>query len=152
MENYAGAHESRLSDVDALLASPNQRATAAAHLGGVAVECRLKALVVRYHKIAAWDEPSGRTKDPQYKQPISRPGHGLISAIKIMSDLYKKALADRLFLGHLDRVMHPTGATMVDFIELRYSADDLDRATMADWRRSLDYVLGWLKKNEVVLP
>jgi len=37
MENYDEACKCRLSDIDALLAGPDKRTTAAVHLGGVAV-------------------------------------------------------------------------------------------------------------------
>jgi hypothetical protein len=151
MEDYARAYEARRLDIDVLLASNPPRSTAAAHFGGITVECRLKALVIKYHNLNAWDQPSGRLKDPRYKQSISCPGHGLMTAIRLMSDVYRKAKADPHFLSHLSRIMHPTSATTVDFIELRYSADDLDGVTMADWHQSLEYVLGWLKKNEAIL-
>lgn len=41
MENYAGAYESRLQDVTALLGCTPVRSIAAAHFGGVAIECRI---------------------------------------------------------------------------------------------------------------
>lgn len=68
-----------------------------------------------------------------------------------MSIIYRKARADQQFLVHLDRVMHPTGATYADFIDLRYAADELNYNTMFDWRASFYYVLGWLKKNKVLI-
>lgn len=151
MENYFGAFTSRIADVDALLAATPRRTTAAAHLGGVAVECRLKALLLAYHELSEWEQPSRRPRAPKLGQPISRPGHGLLAALRDMSAIYLKAKADRLFLSHLERVMHPTGATYADFIDLRYSADELDGTSMTDWRTSLDYVLRWLKKNEELL-
>jgi hypothetical protein len=151
MENYEAAHKCRLLDIDALLAGPNQRITTAAHIGGVVVECRLKALVLTYHKITAWDEVSKRRKDARFGHPIPRTGHGLIAGVRLMQDLFLKAKADPQFLMHLNRVTHPTGATAIDFIALRYSAHDMDRETLLVWRKSLDYVLGWLKKNENLL-
>ncbi len=148
MEDYAGAFESRLNDVTALLGCVPPRSVAAAHLGGIAIECRIKALILDYHKITHWDEPSRRPKDSMRKHPVARPGHSLVGALRQMNDLYRKAMADRFFIEHLDRLTHPAGATGLDFIDLRYRADELGEETLRDWRRSLDYVRGWLEKNE----
>jgi len=101
MEDYAGAHEARSKDVEALLAVQPPRATAAAHLGGIAVECRLRALVVHYHRLTNWNDLSGRAKDPKSKQPIARPGHGLLNALQTMDAIYRRAKADSLLLIHL---------------------------------------------------
>ncbi|AXW54201.1 hypothetical protein CJO92_04825 [Ralstonia solanacearum] len=148
MEDYELASASRRTDVDMLLSAENPRTTAAAHLGGVAVECKLKALVAKYHDIAAWDERSRRKKDPRLGQAIPRPGHGLLAAIRLMDAVYRKAKADAMFLKHLGRVMNPAGATSLDFIELRYVASELDGNALSDWQQSFRYVVGWLVKNE----
>lgn len=150
MEDYAGAHTCRVSDVEALATSV--RHTAALHLGGIAVECRLKAMTITYHKLLGWDTPSKRLKDPLSGNPISCPGHGLMAALRLMPKVYKIAKYDPPFLKHLSRVMHPIGATNVDFISIRYSSEELAPQSFADWRRSLEFVLGWLKKNEAPLP
>lgn len=146
MEDYAAACASRVSDVDTLLSAPDRRTTAAAHLGGIAVECQVKALILTYHGLTAWGELSRRPNGP--REPILRPGHSLIAGIKLMNVVYRKAKADHVFLTHLDRVMHPKGATDADFIGLRYSAEERSETAMREWRRSFDYVLGWLRKNE----
>ena len=44
MEDYAGAFAARHLDVEALLSSEPMRSTAAVHIGGIAVECQIKAL------------------------------------------------------------------------------------------------------------
>jgi len=151
MENYEKAHECRLLDIEVLLAGQNQRGTAAAHLGGTAVECRLKALVLTYHKISTWDEPSKRRKDSRCGIPIPRTGHGLIGAVRLMQGLFDKSKADHLFLKHLSNVTYPAGQTDTDFIALRYSTQNLEGASLQQWHISLKYVLGWLNKNEALL-
>lgn len=151
MENYDKAHECRLEDIDTLLAGQNPRGTAAAHLGGAAVECRLKALVLRYHNISTWNDKSKRHKDSRYGTPILRTGHGLIAAVRLMQDFYGRAKADPLFLKHLNNVTYPAGQTDTDFIALRYSAQNLEGDSLLQWQNSLKYVLGWLKKNEGLL-
>jgi hypothetical protein len=151
MEDYQGAADARLSDVDALLSAASVRCVAASHLGGAAVECRLKALVARYHRISEWGGKSSRAKDRRNNQPIPNPGHSLSTAIRSMSDVYDRAKLDKDFLQHLGRVMHPAGATMTDFIALRYRGAQLPAATLTDWKISFKYVVGWLKKNEVII-
>lgn len=150
MEDYAGACESRLKDVTALLECVPPRSVAAVHLGGIAIECRIKALILDYHEIANWDDPSRCPKDPMRKQPVTRPGHSLIAGLRLMSDLYRKALADRLFIEHLESLTHPAGSTALDFIDLRYHADELGNETLHNWRRSLKYIQSWLEKNKRV--
>ncbi|HCF5159408.1 TPA: hypothetical protein ACRNDL_001248 [Pseudomonas aeruginosa] len=147
MEDYGKAFDSRRADVEILLAGENPRATAAAHLGGVAVECKLKALVIKYHGITLWGENSSRAKDSRRGQPIERPGHGLVASLRLMQQIHSKAVLDPRFLSHLSRIMHPAGATERDFIDLRYSGYELAGGTLSEWRESLEYVLGWLEKN-----
>jgi hypothetical protein len=147
MEDYLGAHKARIADVEVLLAAMSKRSTAAAHLGGVAVECRLKDLVLKYHDIAAWGDASRRAKDPLHNNPIPRPGHGLVGSLRLMKMLYARALADHLFLQHLGRINHPMGATASDFIDLRYSGEEINAMACGEWKRSLEYVVGWLDKN-----
>jgi hypothetical protein len=149
MEDYAGACAARHLDILALLSSEPQRCTAAVHIGGIAVECQIKALVLNYHGIDNWSEQGRRSRDPYYRKPVERPGHHLLSSVKLMARLYEKAKSDSLFIKHLDQIMHPAGSRDVDFINLRYSSYDLDGNTLSEWRKSLDYVSGWLKKNEV---
>lgn len=151
MEDYQLAHKCRLEDIDILLSGQNKRFTAAAHLGGVAIECRLKALIIVYHKIKQWEDLSKRAKDPRYGQPISRTGHSLVSGVRMMAEIYSKAKADPLFLKHLNNLNFPTGASALDFIALRYSSSQINAATMVGWKESLTYVLGWLEKNEAMI-
>lgn len=67
-----------------------------------------------------------------------------------MSKIYDRAKADRQFLAHLDRLTHPVGSQDADFIDLRYAASAIEPAALEAWKKSLDYVKGWLQKNEVL--
>jgi len=151
MEDYQSAADARLLDVDALLKATGIRCVAASHLGGAAVECRLKALTARYHRIGEWGGRSLRARDRRGNQPIPNPGHSLAAAIRLMPDVYDRAKLDKDFLQHLGRVMHPVGATTMDFIALRYRGAQLPANALADWQVSFKYVIGWLKKNEVII-
>lgn len=149
MEEYGAASASRRNDVDVLMGGDSKRTIAAAHFGGIAIECKIKALVVKYHSISNWGEVSRRKKDPKLGQPISRPGHSLHASIKSMDLLYRKARADPLFLFHLNRVMYPAGATSMDFIDIRYLSNEIEESVFVEWKKSFDYVVSWLEKNEV---
>jgi hypothetical protein len=130
MEDYAGAAAARHKDISALVAA--QRTIFALHTGGVAIECQMKALLTFYHQITEWNEPGQRKKDPRCGQPIPNPGHGLLAALRAMDALHQRAKTDRLFLQHLDKVMHPFGPTEENFIEIRYYADIEAVNTMRD--------------------
>lgn len=151
MENYQVACDARLQDVEVLLGMPVPRCVAASHLGGAAAECRLKALIVRYHRISEWNNHSVRPKDPRMNSPIPNPGHSLLLAMRLMPDLYHRARLDKQFLRHLARVMHPSGATTADFVALRYRGLQLPAQTLGEWRSSFRYVMGWLQKNEAIV-
>lgn len=146
MEDYAGAAAARLKDIATLVDA--KRTIFALHTGGVAIECQLKALLTSYHQINEWNEPGQRKKDPRCGQPIPNPGHGLLTALRTMDVLHRLAKTDPLFLQHLDKVMHPFGPTSENFIEIRYYADVEVGNTMKDWKKSFDYVCGWLEKNK----
>ncbi len=146
MDDYTGAYIARKNDISVL---PKHHAIAIYHLGGIAVECRLKSLLLLYHQISDWDQKSRRTKDSMYNQPIVNPSHGLLSALRRMSDFSKQAKSDKQFLIHLQKIIYPLGSTDIDYISLRY----IPQTTQSpeDWQKSFDYVCGWLEKNERIL-
>jgi hypothetical protein len=144
MEDFAGAYLARKSDITAL--PKNQKHTIAIfHLGGIAVECRLKSLLLDYHKINNFSENSNRPKDSMYNQPVVNPSHGLLTALKRMPDFYKKAKSDYQLLTHLQTILYPLCSTEVDYISLRYIPQTTQ--SQEDWQKSFDYVCGWLEKN-----
>ncbi len=145
MEDYSGAYTERKRDVRALL-DLESHDIAIFHLGGIAVECRLKALLAMYHRIREWEEKSHRRKDSMFGQPVKNPKHSFLTALKRMPELYNQAKKDHNLLKHLQRIFNPLGATTIDFISCRYIAHS--SASQEIWKQSFDYVCGWLKKNE----
>ena len=143
MDDYTGAYIARKSDVSVL---PKHHAIAIFHLGGIAVECRLKSLLLLYHQINNWGDKSCRAKDSMRNHPITNPSHGLSTALRQMSDFNKRAKLDKQFLMHLQNVIYPLGSTAVDYISLRYIPQTTQ--PQEDWQKSFDYVCGWLEKNE----
>lgn len=144
MEDFAGAYLARKNDLSAL-PKKQHHAIAVFHLGGIAVECRLKSLLLVYHRINRFDENSNRPKDSMYSQPVMNPSHGLLTALKRMPDFHKKAKSDVLLLKHLHTILYPLGSTDVDYIGLRYIPQTSQ--SQEDWQKSFDYVCGWLEKN-----
>ncbi|MCD0252612.1 hypothetical protein [Xanthomonas campestris] len=151
MEDFAGASDIRIDDVKVLLAPATPRCLATAHLGGVAIECKLKSLIAVYHRIAEWGEPGQRPKDPRQGSPIANPGHGIVQALKMMPDLYKRAKIDPKMLEHLAVVVNPKGTMEVDYISLRYSSKEFSAQALSEWKCSFNYVVGWINKNREVI-
>lgn len=148
MENYSSAASHRYSEAQILLA--HSKYVAAVHMGGVSIECKLKELLIIYHRITNWSDKSQRLKDPKYGSVINRPGHGLLECLKKMDALYSRAKTDSNFIRHMDRLRHPRGGGM-DFIELRYFGGELTTQEIDDWRESYRYVWGWIHKNRILV-
>jgi hypothetical protein len=146
MEDYSGAYSARKNDVFELSKLQTDHTIAIFHLGGIAVECRLKSLLFHYHKINKWDEKSRRSKDSMYNQPITNPSHALLTALKRMPEFNYRAKLDKQLLTHLQNVIHPLNRTDIDYISLRYIPKTSQ--SQEDWQKSFDYVCGWLEKNE----
>lgn len=146
MESYSDAYKARYKDTMMLIGLNDQHNIATFHIGGIAIECRLKDILLNYHKIQHWNELSRRAKDPLHKQEIKNPSHSLKSAMTQMRALYKKALTDPFFFIHLERIMHPLGSTEDDYIKIRYFAETSQ--SQNEWHESFKYICGWLAKNE----
>ncbi len=145
-EDYTGAYQARKNDIIALLSLQSDHKIAIFHLGGIAIECKLKAFLLTYHQIDNWNEKSRRTKDSMYKQEINNPNHSLLTAIKHMPKIYKKAKLNREFMEHLGRIINPLGTSSATYIDIRYYAEP--ERLESDWKKSFDYVYGWLDKNK----
>jgi len=148
MEDFAGAYLARKNDISAFPRNENH-AIAVFHLGGIAIECRLKSLLLRYHEITQFNEKSKRKKDDKYNQDILNPSHGLLAALRGMPDFYKKAKTDIRLLKHLHIILYPLGITNIDYITLRYIPQTTQ--SQEEWQKSFDYVCGWLEKNEKIV-
>ncbi|SJM94295.1 hypothetical protein [Crenothrix polyspora] len=146
MEDYSGAYSARKNDVFELSRLQTDHTIAIFHLGGIAVECRLKSLLFFYHGISEWKHKSLRKKDSMFDQVIINPKHDLTKAIERMPDLYSKAITDAQFIKHLKNVIFPLGSVNPDYINLRYIPHTIQ--SKEHWQQSFDYVCGWLEKNE----
>ena len=145
MEDFEGAYLARKNDIFALPRNQNHT-IAIFHLGGVAVECQLKAMLLVYHKISDWNNQSHRVRDSLFGKPIKNPKHDLRKALSDMSDLYNVALADGQFLAHLEKIIRPLGSSNPDYISLRYIPQTTE--SLSDWHNSFNYICLWLQKNK----
>jgi len=150
MEDFTGAYIQRKRDALALLVLQDNHSVTVFHLGGIAVECYLKSLLIAYHRLSAWKHKSLKPNDPLFDKPIKNPSHDLMEAIKNMPDLYNIAMTNSEFLNHLKVIIKPLGEDSSDYISLRYLAETT--ASTEEWLQSFNYVLGWLEHNrEAVL-
>ncbi len=37
----------------------------------------------------------------------------------------------------------------MDFIDIRYLSNEIEESVFVEWKKSFDYVVSWLEKNEV---
>lgn len=148
-EDYTKAFEERSRDVSIL--ADAGRCIGAMHLGGMAVECRLKMLILEYHRIAAFGEHGARPKDARLGEPIVNPEHGLVRALKDMRNLWVRARRDTLFLRRLNTLIHPLEAMHdhrdMTYVSIRYTGAEPDTTQMDAWLEAWRYVIGWLQKN-----
>lgn len=148
MEDFAGAYLARKNDIFALPRNQNHT-VAIFHLGGVAVECRLKAMLLVYHRIADWNLPSQRVGDYLHGQVIRNPSHDLLKAVQNMSALNAVAMLDSDFFCHLENIKRPLGSTNPDYISLRYIPDT--QQAISAWQYSFNYINQWLQKNNGII-
>lgn len=144
MEDYTGAYLARRDDIFSLPRNGNHTITIF-HLGGIAIECQLKSMLLVYHRITDWNHSSCRTNDLLFGQSIKNPSHDLIRAINNMPDLYNRAISDGNFLVHLGKIRYPLGVTNPDYISLRYIPQTT--ASVSDWQNSFNYICQWLQHN-----
>ncbi|MFZ2727009.1 MAG: hypothetical protein WAX77_12205 [Methylococcaceae bacterium] len=147
-EDFAGAYLARKNDISAIPRNQNY-AVAIFHLGGIAIECRLKAMLLVYHRITDWKHRSQRVTDLWFDKPINNPSHDLKLAIESMPDLYNAALADGQFLTHLAIIKRPLGLSNPDYISLRYIPDT--QQSISTWQDSFNYINQWLQQNNRII-
>lgn len=143
MEDYRRAYLERALDKNEL--DGRGRQVASAHLGGIAIECFLKAIVVQAHGISAWH-------DPEHNKPqthgVRNPGHALMRAVYGVPKLASQYHA-LISLGHTDvqsaltKVQQPAPC---GYISLRYEA--VCNFDYADWKRAFDTLHKWISDAE----
>jgi hypothetical protein len=78
MEDFEAAYKARAVDTETL--HQQKRRTAAMHLGGVSIECLLKAMIVNFYELTEW-----KTDNNNPGHTIHNPEHHLIKEIKTIN-------------------------------------------------------------------
>jgi hypothetical protein len=134
MEDYLSSFVQRSLDTKQLY--KNGRKIAAMHMGGIAIECLLKALLVKYHGISRWDERSKLTGRKVYN-----PKHRLDMSVRNIQKLNARLHANLSLIKMMKEVQQPCGT---DFIALRYSGKVPDQESFDRWYQSYISLLQWI--------
>jgi hypothetical protein len=143
MENYEGAYRQRHRDTEVLHGV--DRATAAMHLGGCAVECLLKAMILA--QIPNPNQRQWHTEENPQPHGIKRPNHDLQEALKQYRKLYDRALKDPQVLKWFNAVEFPSQ----HFIDLRYSDTEPSPEGYKIWWDAYTKLCRWLEKQKTQL-
>jgi hypothetical protein len=142
MEDYKGAFHDRLADTKVLMEATPSRKNAALHMGGVTIECQLKALIVSVHRIANWQtSTNGETHG------ITNPGHELSAAIKRIAKLHTRVTSSPEVVKWLSDVQ----SLGMSYIDRRYCSVDLSPPEYQRWRTAYSSLLRWLQKQSTQL-
>jgi hypothetical protein len=155
MEDFRHAYQERLQD-KTLLESADRR-TAAMHLGGVTIECLLKAMRVEIDHISDWHIPGEKCPTckaavrPGHLQHhgIENPGHHLFIAIqrwpRLMQRITKMDRAQRdSFIRWIRLLETPT----CHYIDLRYTCDSPSDAEFQQWQEAFKRTHAWLQAQD----
>ena len=143
MENYEGAYRQRHRDTKVLHEA--DRATAAMHFGGCAVECLLKAMILA--QIPNPDQRQWHTDEAPQPHGIKRPGHDLQEALKQYRKLYDRAKKTPQVIRWFNAVNKPSQ----HFIDLRYSDTEPDPKGYKSWWDAYTKLCRWLEKQKTSL-
>lgn len=131
MEDYLGAFYERVLDTKVLEQAARKVATV--HLGAIAIECLLKAMIVERYSIDGWKQNMNGTL-----HGIVNPGHDLISAIHSIPEL--RSRIPNSMLGYISLLQTPK----LDYIDMRYDCEDIDDEILQKWVEAYKRIRGWL--------
>ena len=119
MEDYEKAAESRLNDWNALC--DKNRKVGIIHMGGIYIECLLKAIICCKHTVALGSKPS-KWKVDGLPDEVTRPSHDLKAQgyVTLLPDLYDDMSPD--VEAALEYISEPYNMSYIDY---RYIEDDL---------------------------
>lgn len=129
MENYDDAYLARRADVETL--NQGQRKVGAANMGGYAIECLLKSILVPYSM-----RSSGKCKPSHMKT------HDLIELITQINPIFDKIEPDSPVTEWIDTVFRPDRTKT--FIGLRYQGETVMDAEYDNWYQAYTSLRDWL--------
>ncbi|HWS82871.1 MAG TPA: hypothetical protein VN207_01280 [Ktedonobacteraceae bacterium] len=145
MEDFQAAFFQRHKDVETL--HEKQRCIASMHIGGVAVECLLKAMLCttlpkNSKGVKEWYDKEKRNNAGH---TISNPGHNYKQALRSHNRLYNRIMRESPYvLQWLEKIENPE----CHFIDMRYTGKDPDNRKYEAWYDAYCKVVGWLLKQK----
>ncbi len=141
MEDFQAAFNERHRDVIAL--HEKKRLIASMHMGGIAVECLLKAKLYEelHPNTKGYKEWYDKEKKIPVGHTICNPGHSLVSALRSNNRLYQRVSPNHLYvLLWLHKIENPE----CHFIDMRYIGKEPDESKYTSWYDAYRKLVGWL--------
>lgn len=138
MEDFQAAFFQRHQDVEAL--HEKKRFIASMHMGGVAIECLLKAMLYVSLPKNARGEKEWKTEGNNPGHSIYNPGHSYQRALRSHKNLYPRVRQHQYVLQWLDKVENPE----CHFIDMRYIGKEPDIIKYASWYDAYCKLVRWL--------
>jgi len=146
MEDFRTAFSQRCMDVEAL--HEKQRYVASMHIGGVAVECLLKAIICDDLPDNAQGKKEWYDKEKRNNpgHTVCNPGHDYGRALRSHNDLYWFVTRKHPYvLQWLDKVESPE----CHFINMRYVGQEPDERRYQSWYDAYQKLVGWLTTQDL---
>jgi hypothetical protein len=140
MEDFQAAFFQRHQDVEVL--HDKQRLIASMHMGGIAVECLLKAMLCATLPRNASGEREWNTGSNNPGHTVYNPGHSYIRALRSHNRLYNRVMSgNQHILQWLERIENPE----CHFIDMRYIGKEPDDVRYRSWYDAYRRLIGWLQ-------
>jgi hypothetical protein len=147
-EDYASAHLERA--IDQSILDKGDRRIAAMHIGGIAIECRLKALILGHFPVnQRYWKPHPKSEDqPSQHCNISNPGHNLEQALNKLEELGVITSPGRQIRDALTAIQNPLPKhPNIGFINLRYYGSFLEASDYELWQANYQTLTTWLNRQ-----
>ncbi|MBD2553056.1 hypothetical protein H6G51_07175 [Limnothrix sp. FACHB-708] len=147
IEDYASAFVERAQD-QAVLAKADRR-IAAMHMGGIVIECRLKALILGYfpENQRYWRPHPRSEHQPSQHCNISNPGHNLEEALNKLEEIGVIPSPSSQIRDALTAIQNPLPG--YPFINLRYYGGSLEASDYERWKVNYQALTTWLNRQSL---
>lgn len=144
MEDFQAAFLARHKDVIAL--HEKRRLIASMHMGGVALECLLKAKLSATLPTNASGKKEWKTDSNDPGHTTHNPGHSHLQALRCHNSLYQRVMqGNQYVLLWLDKVQNPE----CHFIDMRYIGWEPDERKYNAWYDAYSRLIGWLLSQQI---
>lgn len=177
IEDFQSAYEERLKTFFYLMKqdkdndNDNDNKIMIMHLGGIIIECYLKALIVEKNKITKrighdiWSNEQQvseidsnhqikRSKIIDSNLGIKNPGHDIINAYKQLDEIKDLISSNEDLTKKFEYIQNPLKKENTNFIDLRYSIksdfNDISQE-FNEWKNSFKEIYNWLNRNRNII-